>query len=186
MSRAPIRIVGRALRAARERRCRRVGPALLLAGLAVSLMLTVAAPPRPRLLWNASASAPVGLWRVSPSAAVGRGDMVVVRLRSPWRELAARRHYLPANVPLLKRAAAVTGDRVCAYGPWIFVDGRVAATRRAADRAGRMLPWWHGCITLGPGVMLLLMDDPGSFDGRYFGPVERGAVVGKAVPLWLR
>jgi type IV secretory pathway protease TraF len=34
--------------------------------------------------------------------------------------------------------------------------------------------------------MLLLTDDPASFDGRYFGPVASQTVVGKAVPLWLR
>ncbi len=186
MPRAPVRIVGAALRAARRRtRARRcwIG---FCAALSVALAATLAAPPRPRLLWNASASAPVGLWRVLPGVPVRRGDMVVARLGQPWRDLAARRHYLPANIPLLKRVAAAPGDRVCAFGPWIFVEGRVIALRRAADRRGRPLPWWRGCRTLDDGAMLLMMDDPASFDGRYFGPVEQRAVIGKAVPLWLR
>jgi type IV secretory pathway protease TraF len=30
------------------------------------------------------------------------------------------------------------------------------------------------------------MDAPGSFDGRYFGPVPRSSIIGKATPLWVR
>ena len=179
MPRSPILIIGAALRAERRR-------AIACAALVTALLTTISFSPRPHILWNASASAPIGLWRVVPGAQVQRGDMVVVRLEQPWRGFAARRHYLPANVPLLKRIAAEPGDRVCAYQAWIFVKGRLAAIRRHADRAGRALPWWHGCRTLRDGAMLLLTDDPASFDGRYFGLTERRAVVGKAVPLWLR
>lgn len=186
MRKAAIRIVGAALRAERRRRHRRLGLASVCAALVFVVVWTIASPPRPRLLWNASASAPVGLWRVFPGAPVGRGDIAVVRLGQPWRGLAARRHYLPANVPLIKRVAAAPGDRVCAFEAWIFVDGRIAAVRRRFDGLGRPLPWWRGCVTLEGGAMLLLMDDPASFDGRYFGPVAARRVVGKAVPLWLR
>lgn len=186
MREAPIRIVGAALRAERRRRHRRLAWACVSATVVAVVVWTIASPPRPRLLWNASASAPVGLWRVLPSAQVGRGDMVVVRLGQPWRGLAARRHYLPANVPLIKRVAAAPGNRVCAFEAWVFVEGRIAAVRRRFDGLGRPLPWWRGCTTLEGGAMLLLMDDPASFDGRYFGPVAARTIVGKAVPLWLR
>lgn len=186
MARPAIRIVGAALRA--ERRGRRVRWALagVCAMLTAALGASIAAPPRPLLLWNASASAPVGLWRVMPDVRAGRGEMVVARLAEPWRGLAARRRYLPANVPLIKRVAAVQGDRICAFEAWVFVEGRLVATRRRADVAGRPLAWWHGCRTLRDGATLLLMDDPASFDGRYFGPTERRAIIGKALPLWVR
>ena len=48
------------------------------------------------------------------------------------------------------------------------------------------MPWWHGCITLRRGALLLLIDDPASFDGRYFGVTGREDVVGKSVPIWTR
>lgn len=186
MVRSPVVIVGARLRAERRRRrmCLMLGG--ICAILVVVLGATAAMPPRPRLLWNASASAPIGLWRVLPGTSARRGDMVIARLEEPWRGLAARRHYLPANVPLIKRVAAEPGDRICAFEAWVFVEGRLVATRRRTDGAGRPLPWWQGCRTLRNGAMLLLMDDPASFDGRYFGPVEAHALVGKAVPLWLR
>ena len=89
-------------------------------------------------------------------------------------------------MPLLKRVAAADGDIVCALGPWVFVNGDPAATRRHADGQGRPLPSWRGCRTLGGDAVLLLMDAPESFDGRYFGPVPRSSVIGEATPLWLR
>lgn len=160
----------------------------ILTGLAC-FWVTVATllfPPAPRLVWNLSDSAPTGLYRVYPGTAPGRGDMVIAWAPEPWRGLAARRHYLPANVPLVKRVAAVAGDTVCATGPDIRVDGRLVATRLAADSQGRALPWWQGCRTLGSGDYLLLMDARASFDGRYFGIVQAAQLVGTARPLWTR
>lgn len=157
---------------------------LALTGLAAALDAVV--DPAPRLVWNPSASAPVGLWRIRPGAPVRVGDMVLAQTPPTVRRLAAERHYLPANVPLLKRVAAAQGDTVCAFGPAVYVDQRLMAVRRAADRRGRPLPWWHGCRTLGDDAVLLLMDAPESFDGRYFGTVPRSSVIGKATPLWVR
>lgn len=147
---------------------------------------SVVAPPRPRLIWNASASAPIGLWWVTPDAPTGRGDMVVARLPEPWRGLAARRHYLPSNVPLIKRIAAQSADLICAVGLSVTINGKPVAMRIAHDRAGRQMPAWHGCQILRDGAVFLLMDEPASFDGRYFGPIARRDVIGRAYPLWLR
>src|SRR3546814_4504188 len=83
----------------------------LCAGLAAALAGTLIAPPRPRFVWNASASAPVGIYAVGDAAPLARGDMVIARVPDEYRMLAARRHYLPANVPLVKRVAAASGDR---------------------------------------------------------------------------
>ena len=136
--------------------------------------------PVPRLVWNASASAPIGLYRVLPGKPI-RGDLVLVRTPSSVRQIAAERGYLPQNVPLVKRVAALDGDIVCAADDVISVNGRVVAERLARDRLGRPLPAWTGCQTLGPGDVFLLMKDvTGSFDGRYFGPVRRAAPVTSA------
>ncbi|HEX4693608.1 S26 family signal peptidase [Sphingomonas sp.] len=177
----------RADRAARVRRRRLVLRGAVLGAACAALIATIAAPVAPRLVWNASASAPLGLYRVAPGAAITRGDMVIARTPIAARALAAARHYVPANVPLVKRVAAMTGDRICALGATITVNGFDAVTRRQADRAGRPLPWWEGCVTLGPDRLLLLMSGaPDSFDGRYFGPTRRSDVIGKATALWLR
>lgn len=112
--------------------------------------------------------------------------MVIAWPPQAWRAVAAKRHYLPANVPLVKRAAAVPGDEICALGMRIFIEGRPVATRRTRDPSGRALPWWHGCRRLADGEYLLLMDAPGSFDGRYLGVSKAEQLVGKARLLWRR
>lgn len=171
-------------RLAKRRRLQR--RAVWLAGLGAALALTVAFPPRPVLVWNASESAPVGLYAVGDTGELRRGDMVIAWLPDHHRRFAAERHYLPRNVPLVKRIAAMSGDRVCAIGHTLTVNGGVVAERRADDRQDRPLPWWRGCMVLGEGELLLLMDHPGSFDGRYVGPIARTLVVGEARPLWTR
>lgn len=174
------------------RRDRRVRARRWLAATAAGLALVglsaglAAIDPAPRLVWNPSASAPVGLWRIDPGAPVRLGDMALVDTPASVRRLAAERRYLPMNVPLLKRVAAADGDLVCALGPWVFVNGELAATRRHTDGQGRPLPSWRGCRALRGDRVLLLMDAPGSFDGRYFGPVPRSSIIGKATPLWVR
>jgi conjugative transfer signal peptidase TraF len=159
---------------------------LLGIGMA-ALGLTIAQPPLPRLVWNASASAPIGLYAASPGTAPGRGDMAIAWPPAAARQLAAHRRYLPVNVPLVKRVVAVAGDTICGVGRTVTVNGRRVALRRAADAEGRPLPAWKGCIRLAPGMVFLLMTEtPDSFDGRYFGPTAARDTIGRATPLWLR
>jgi conjugative transfer signal peptidase TraF len=172
--------------AARALRRRRLAVAIIIATAAAPPLLTLTLKPPLLLVWNASASAPVGLYRVHPGQMPGRGDLVIARTPAAVRQLAARRRYVPANVPLVKRVAAAKGDRLCASGRTITINGRTAAVRRRTDVAGRTMPWWRGCRVLGPGEIFLLMDSPNSFDGRYFGITRRPDLVGRAVLLWAR
>lgn len=168
-----------------RRRADRANRALVFGVTMLSVLATSATlVPTPRLVWNASASAPIGFyWRVAGPPS--RGDLVLARAPFWARKLAAERRYLPLNVPILKRVAAVAGNVVCASGDALFIDGRLVARRLATDRMGRPLPQWEGCETLGAGEFFLLMADvPVSFDGRYFGVTERRDIVGRLVPLW--
>lgn len=161
---------------------------LFAGGFAIGLIGASIVWPMPlRLVWNATASAPIGLYAVSDAGTLRVGDMVVVRLPEPARSFAASRHYLPANVPLIKRIAAGPGDEVCALGPIIFINGQPAVRRQVRDKRARKMPAWIGCQTLGQSQLFLLMRaSPASFDGRYFGPLDRGAVLGKARAIWTR
>lgn len=183
--RALLRI-GDGLRSDRAYRLRLRRRGSAVAVLVGALGLTLAAPIRPLLVWNATPSAPVGLYAISAPHDVARGDMVIARLSPPWRALADARRYVPASVPLVKRVAAQPGDTVCARGNAIFIDGNLRARRRLFDGHGLLMPWWQGCTTLREGMVLLLNDNPASFDGRYLGPTKRGDIVGRAHLLWSR
>lgn len=143
-------------------------------------------PPRPRLVWNASASAPIGLYRVDPAPSPGLNALVLVLPPPPLARQFAARGYLPAGVPLLKRIAARPGQLVCRRGSLVTVDRQPAAIARPRDRRGRSLPVWAGCRRIDHGTIFVL--SPGiadALDGRYFGPLPRSALIGGATPLWL-
>lgn len=183
----PLLAWGDRLRAEKQRR-RTLSRRIAIIGSGITLLgVTLVFPPAPRLLWNASASAPIGLYAVTPDVPIGSGDMVIAQVPDPWRMLATRRRYIPANVPLVKHVAAAAGDEVCALGQEIFINGRWVAQRRLADAANRPMPWWSGCVRLrGRQLFLLMPNNPASFDGRYFGVTDGPQVIGKARLLWAR
>ncbi|BAK67290.1 conjugal transfer protein TraF [Sphingobium sp. SYK-6] len=177
---------GDALRDARQRR-RTLRHRAAILGIGVAcLAATIALPPRQLLVWNTSASAPVGLYAVTAPERIRTGDMVIAWPPETARRLGAERRYIPFNVPLVKRVAAAPGDRVCASGSALSVNDRTIARRLTTDARGRPMPWWTGCVTLRDGALLLLMDNPASFDGRYFGPTQADGIIGKAHLLWRR
>ncbi len=157
---------------------------LAAVALVVAFSIRAAINAEPLLVWNASASAPIGLYaRVGRDA--WRGDLVLTRTPLFVRELAAARGYLPANVPMVKRIAAANGDIVCASKDLIFINGKTVAARRDRDGARRSLPSWSGCRRLARDEVFLLMASVrDSFDGRYFGPTPRASIIGKLEPLW--
>lgn len=140
---------------------------------------------RPKLIWNASASVPVGLYHVEPVDRIGISDIAVVMPPKPLADLLAQRQYLPNRVPLLKHVLALGGTMVCRRGASIIVHG--VAFGRALDRdsRGRPLPGWQGCrIIAGDEVFLMNRDVADSFDGRYFGPLPLTSIIGRAVAVW--
>jgi conjugative transfer signal peptidase TraF len=163
----------------------RVAPvAAMLAGICLTAGPALVAPV-PRLVWNASASLPMGLYRVHTVDHLAVGDIVLAPAPAALVPLFAVRAYLPAGVPLLKRVAALPGSTVCRDGLRILIDGIAAGRALERDRLGRTLPVWQGCRLLGGSeVFLMNRGVPDSLDGRYFGPVPVASIVGRAAPLW--
>lgn len=155
--------------------------------LFTALFVAVAwASPHPRLLWNASASAPIGLYRVVPVEAPMVGDLVAILPPPALGRMMAQRQYLPMHLPLIKRIAALPGQQVCRAGAKVTVDGRPAAVALSHDRAGRALPSWSGCRTIPAHSLFLLNAAPDSFDSRYVGALPTAGLLGRAVPILTR
>ena len=149
--------------------------------------MTVAGPndaPQPTLIANLTQSMPRGFYRLVPHEPPRHRDLVIVRLPLRCANFAAERGYLPAGRPVLKRIAAIAGDRVCRSGPFVSINGRLAAFAHPRDRAGRPLPYWAGCHHLRADEFFVLGDKVGSFDSRYFGVVPYADLIGVARPLW--
>ena len=86
---------------------------ILATSIASAALGTSAAIDLPkRLLWNASASAPIGLYAVQPADDLQVSDLVVIAPPPELTTFLAARGYLPKGVPLLKRVLALTGQTV--------------------------------------------------------------------------
>ena len=142
-------------------------------------------PVAPKLIWNASASVPLGLYSIEPARHLEITDLVAVHTPEPLASFMAERRYLPRGVPLMKRVAGLPGQRVCRDGVHITVDGIDMGEALARDRAGRALPTWQGCRRIADGeVFLMNWQVRDSLDGRYFGLTSTDQIIGHAVPLW--
>ncbi|MFG1293645.1 S26 family signal peptidase [Xanthobacter oligotrophicus] len=137
------------------------------------------------LVWNASASAPVGLYTISPADRLEVTDLVAVAAPDRLARFLAARGYLAEGVPLMKRVAALPGQRVCRLRGEITVDGIAMGRALDRDRLGRDLQTWSGCHIVERGELFLMnWQSADSLDGRYFGPLPARAVIGKAMPLY--
>jgi len=142
-------------------------------------------PITPKLIWNASGSAPIGLYEVRTTAHLDVTDMVAVCAPEPLASFLKEREYLPRGVPLMKRIAALPGQTVCRIGRNVSVDTIAMGEALARDRRGRELPVWQGCRTLRSSeIFLMNWDVRDSLDGRYFGPIPKDSIIGRALPLW--
>lgn len=158
---------------------------LLAAGLSLSLLAAAQIDRAPRLIWNATASVPIGLYVARASHGPSLGDLVAVRLPEDLSSWVVERGYVGADTLLLKRVTAVSGMTACRHDLDITIDGTVVAQAASNDRQGRPLPRWTGCVTIDSDeVFLLVAGVADSLDGRYFGPLSGDTILGRAIPLW--
>jgi conjugative transfer signal peptidase TraF len=155
----------------------------VIALMVIGCVLEIVWNPKPLLVWNVTASAPIGLYRRS-FLTVERAAWVLI---SPPRQahiLAAQRGYLPLNVPMVKRIAALSGDMVCRTNSTVTVNGTARAIALSRDSRGGELPVWQGCERLNDNQIFVLNTPSASFDSRYFGVVPRANIIERITPLW--
>ena len=136
-----------------------------------------------KLVYNPSASAPIGYYwveEITTNTPLEIGSYVVIPTPSKYKLMAAKRHYLPINVPLIKKVAALSGDEICRQHQTVFINGKPLAKALITDTSGRKLPTWSGCLTLKNDEFFALMNAKNSFDGRYFGAIKTENIIGIA------
>ncbi len=155
------------------------------ASLVTAVAATIAVDVPRRIIWNLSASVPLGLYVTMPVQQLRVDELVAVSAPEKLANYMASRRYLGAGAPMLKHVAALPGQLVCRRKLRIQIDGRPVASAQLADSGARPLPVWRGCHRLTDDeVFLLNARVSDSFDGRYFGVLPRSTVIGRAVPVW--
>ncbi len=164
---------------------RRVTTLLTMLGAAAVVLSTIGAKPAPSFIWNTSESVPIGLYRLRPIGKLVVAELVAIWPPEPLATLLDERGYLPRGIPMLKRVAAVPGQKVCREHLAITIDGIAMGAARERDGRSRPLPVWQGCRVVTDGeVFLMNWQSDDSFDGRYFGVLPTTSIVGEAEPLW--
>lgn len=146
------------------------GGVITLAIVAMATQITF--PPRPVLLYNPSASAPIGWYKVQRKSSFNVGEKVAV-FAPPWaRKLADERGYLPREYPLIKTIIAGPHQEICFKNGAVSVPDYPDIPVLAQDSLGREMPRLSGCQTLKEGEYFIASPDvQAGFDSRYFGPV---------------
>lgn len=159
---------------------------LLLTALATMGLATASVVEMPtKLIWNATASAPVGLYIITPADGLDEPELVAVMPPEALARFMVERGYVGQGAPLLKRIAGLPGQEVCRIGRAITIDGVEMGEALERDRMGRDLPVWRGCRMVSDDELFLMNRDiRDSLDGRYFGPLPASSVIGRARPLW--
>lgn len=154
---------------------------------ALAFGAAAAFPPAPKLIWNASASVPIGLYAVRPAGKLHVTEIVIVRPPDSLALFLDKRRYLAKGVPMLKHILALPGQTVCRTDRTIAVDGSPVGKALDRDSHGRALPTWSGCRVIAAGeVFLMNWQSKDSFDGRYFGLLPASTIIGRADPLRTR
>ena len=143
------------------------------------------------LRFNTSPSVPFGLYRIA-GAFTGDEGLVAACLPEPEGRLGRARGYLrrgpcPGGVsPVVKHVGAKGGDRVRVTREGIFVNDRyLQAAAPSEDSDYRPLhPVAPGDYELRAGELWLYSPHRNSWDSRFFGPVDRAAVLGAVRPIW--
>jgi conjugative transfer signal peptidase TraF len=133
---------------------------------------------------NITPSEPVGIYR-RIGGGVERGALVL--LNQP-RDSAASilGRYLPANIPLIKRIAAIPDDLVEVNAKGVRVNGILwpDSAPLTHDQEGRSLrPYSFGISRVPSGQIWVMSNHPRGLDSRYFGPVAELSVISRLVPI---
>ncbi len=147
-----------------------------------SLVLAPSFGYQKRLIWNRTASAPIGLYWVTDGP-ITYDRWAVLSPKSDASEWAETHGFVGEDWPLLKAIAGLPGDKICREDETILINDEVRALALEQDDLQRDLPVWSGCSVLAQDEIFLLNAHPKSLDGRYFGVTTIEDVDGVAVHL---
>jgi len=144
---------------------------------------------------NISESYPRGVYKTIPKTTIEHGDFIMFCPKdSPSMQNALKRGYVLRGLckggyyPLLKKVAALEGDRV-EVNEYVYINGikQPKSKLHQYDPKGNPLPRTKdNNITVPKGYMFLLSDyHELSFDSRYLGLIEKNTTISLMKPFYL-
>jgi conjugative transfer signal peptidase TraF len=144
---------------------------------------------------NITASYPKGVYQTISKTTIEHGDFVMFCPKNgPLMQNALKRGYVLKGIceggfyPLLKKVAALEGDRV-EVTDYVYINGKREKKSRLHqyDLQGNSLPRTKdNNITVPKGYMFLLSDyHELSFDSRYLGLIEQNATISLMKPFYI-
>ncbi len=144
------------------------------------------------LRYNGTPSIPLGFYRTA-GADVRKGDYVLFCPpdRLAFRIALERRYIEPGDCPsgsypMMKRILAAKGDRVTIGPDGVTINGVAVPNSkpRPHDGSKRPLPAIRESQTLTDGDVIVMGENPVSYDSRYFGPIPRQQISSALRPLY--
>ncbi len=168
-----------------------VTEAFVVTGSAMSPTLLGTSDSRPSTEWSDYIAANKWIYRVSEPQ---RGDLVIFRHRAGSPEPNDS-----SSTILLMRIVGLPGETIDIEPPNVLIDGKPLTKPRIFKKISSKRDGYSGYfrlenlmqkgiplpIMLGPDEYFLLGDhSPGSYDSRFWGPVSRQDIIGKAIRIY--
>lgn len=158
-------------------RCKRLW-ALFLISLLCTGVFTFSGVSGLRL--NLSASLPLGFYKLVPAEEIHKSDLIIFSGAWPVNKK------LVHGGELLKRVQGTVGDIIDVSGDMVTINGDPLAKSQIfdVDGAGEKLPRPYYPYTLQHDEYYAGSDNIYGYDSRYFGPVEKKHIKGRAFLIW--
>ena len=165
----------------------RIGLSLLMAVFLLCALVYAAG-----IRFNTTPSIPVGMYRLTHDPIKKGAYVLFCPPPSAEFAMAKARGYLRAGFcpggfgPMMKKILAIQDDKVMIGKEGVQVNGHLVPLSAPikADADGRPLPVYAKTWVLGNAEILVMSDShPESFDGRYFGSIQRSQLKGVIRPI---
>lgn len=137
------------------------------------------------LVHQLTPSMPIGWYWASPiKKPLVLGEVVLFQPDKALKTYLVQHDWLGKRMSMMKEVYGVPGDFVCRRGNWLYMNHKKTAYIQQEYAPGKPLPQWQVCQVIAKNHYLLLaLRVPNSFDGRYFGLIERQQIFAKVKQL---
>ena len=138
-----------------------------------------------KITYQVTPSMPKGFYIIYPIENIKVNDIIVFYPPKKASQFLLTRHLIPHNDWLMKYVVAAPGDYVCKKFSFVWINNEKYAPVLTHSSKNELLPDTPFCSVLTKDKYLSISTiAQHSFDGRYFGPIDKKDIIGKACHLF--